>query len=455
MTTVTSLGAASGMDLEGLLTKLMSAESTHLDSLQTQQSTYNSEISAYGQLKSALDSFNTATQALQDSWDFDGTTATSSNTSAFTATAADGASTGTHTVAVNNLAQQQIQYSKDAAFSSTTTAMGTSTVSGSSSLSGSDTLTFTLAGDSTKTFSVTANYDTDSLETLKNSINSASGNTFLTASILNDGSGNRLVVTAKDTGLSNGINVSESQSGSPLNFTTSQAAKDASLTVDGIAVTSASNTVTNVVDGVTLSLQGTTSSAASLVVAHDVSGITTKVQSFISAYNNLTSAANTLHKKGATLDGENTVTQVITQLQSVFNTPANISGNSYSYMAQLGITFSKDGTLSLDTSTFQNALSTNFSQVVSAFTDVKEGFAQRLSQTATAMMNTNGLLSARIDGLNTSLTNIGDDITREETRLSNVSATYRAQFSALDTLVGNLNTSLSYISQLTKSTSSS
>lgn len=179
--------------------------------------------------------------------------------------------------------------------------------------------------------------------------------------------------------------------------------------------------MTDVIDGVTLNLASAdTNKTLTLTVARDTDAITKKVNDFISAYNKLASTVSSLHQKGGTLEADNSATSVLYQLQNVFNDPAKITGNDFNYLAQVGISFKKDGTLSLDSTTFTKTLETNPDQVVSLFTDTDRGIAHRLYNTASNMLDSDGLVDSRIKGLNARIKSMDNNIERENVRLDNV-----------------------------------
>lgn len=448
---ISSAGIGSGLDVNGLITQLMQLERQPLNSLNTKKQTYNDQLSAFGQVKSALDAFKTAAGNLNLDMNFAATKATSSNTSLLSATTDTTATPGSYDIVVSALAQAGIQASGGQASSST--AIGTSNFDNST---GPSTLTFSAAG---KSFDISVSA-TDTLETVRDKINNAviPGDTaaqgLATASIINDSPGSyKLVVASTQSGISNNVNISttDAKLNSYFGFSSTQTASDASFSINGLPITRSTNSVTDVVAGVTLNLASADATKhVNLTVARDTDAVASKINDFISAYNKLSSTISNLHQKGATLEADNSATSVISQLQGVFNQPANITGGSFSWLAQIGVSFQKDGTLALDSSTFSKALNTDYKSVVSLFTDTTNGFAGRLYTAASNMLDTNGLVDSRISGLNTRINSLSDSIDQENVRLTNVETRLRTQYANLDALLGTMKNTSNYLASQLK-----
>lgn len=448
---ISSAGLGSNIDVNGLVSQLMAIERRPLDALDQKKSLLNNELSAYGRLKSALASLQSAIGGLKNPTDFQVFKATPADDTYFTATADSTALAGSHSISVTQLAQAQKLVST--AFADTgTTAVGTGT------------LTFSNGTDS---FSVTIDGSNNTLSGIANAINSATGNFGVSATILNDGSGYRLVLSPKETGAANAITVAVTDTGDgndtdnaglsrlsyvtgAQNLTQTQAAQDAILTVDGLSgITSSSNSVSGVIQGVTLKLKAGGSST--LDVATDTAAITQKVNDFITAYNKLVSDMQDLHKKGGVLEARNTVLTIQSQILSVFNTAMNIAGVDYQYLSQLGISLQKDGRLALNGSDFQAALEKNLGGVVALFTDATQGFAQRLDAELGNLIQTGGVLDAATQGLNASISAIDQRKDQLQVRLDRMEQRLRAQFAALDALMGSMQqTSRTLMQQLSR-----
>jgi len=429
---ISSGGVGSGIDINSIVSQLMALERQPLTVLDKKKTSYNSQLSAYGTLKSNLSGFQTAAAALKDTNTFNVFSATPVDTTLLSATTSSTAIAGSHTITIGTLAKSQIQVSGTGYATTDTTPVG---IVG-------DTLSFTTGASN---FSVTLDSTNNSLAGLQNAINSSASNYGVTASILNNGTTNKLVITANNSGLANAVTLGGTLAAS-LASTTTQAAVDAALTVDGVAVTSASNTISTVLPGVTLSLKslGTTT----LSVTRDASAITAKVTDFVNAYNKLVSSIGNYRMKGGTLEADSTALAVQNQLTGILNTPASIAGGSYGYLAQAGVAIQKDGSMALNTTDFTAAVNTNFNSVVSLFTDATQGFATRLYNESFSMLGVGGLFQNKTDGINSRISSIQTQYDRISNRLDSTQKRLMAQYTAMDTMVASMRQAASYLSSI-------
>lgn len=426
---IVSGGIGSGLDVNGLVSQLMALERRPLSLLESKKSAFNSQLSAYGRIKSDLDAFRTAASALKGIGTFDLFKVASTDEKVLAATASSTASAGPHTVNVQSLARAQIQVA-GTGYTDTSTALG---------LTGDLTFSF-----GTSSFSVTVNAGA-TLADIQSAINTATGNTGVTASILNDGTanGNRLVLTAKNTGTDSVVTIGGSLAPGFV-FGETVPAANAVIDVDGVlGIQKQSNTVTDVVPGVTLQLKDT--GTTTVTVTRDNEGIAEKVTAFVDAYNKLATTIGDLRKKGGVLEADGSARSVIGELQTEFNTAVAISGNAYGYLAEVGVSFGKDGKLSLDKSAFSSALDKNLGSVVALFTDQTQGFATRLYNRANGMLQADGIIDSREDGLNERIRFTDGNMDQLKVRLENVERRLRAQFAALDSLVGSLQQTSSFL----------
>lgn len=385
---ISSLGIGSGLNVNSIISQLMAVQDEPVTLLQNQVNADQTMLSNYGQIKLALSSFQTSLQALTDPTQYQSVSATVGNTAVASATAASTASTGSYSLSVSNLAQAQTLITAGQA--STTTAIGNGTLTFNfGTINGTATngqygagTTFTDSGASAKT--VTISSSDNSLSGIAQAINSA--NIGVTASIINDGTtnGNRLSLSVNNTGAANSLQISVS--GDPAlqsllsedptgtqNLTQTSAAQNANFTLNGLAVTSASNTNTTTLPGVTLNLLGTTTTATTLNIAANNSGITTAVNNLVSAYNSIqgtitkATAYNSASKTGGPLEGQYGINNILTQVQTILDGSVNGAPNELSMLAQVGVTFNSDGTLSVNSSQLQTAITNNPAGVASMF----------------------------------------------------------------------------------------
>jgi len=462
------------LDVPTLVSQLMAVERRPIDTLNTQITSYQTKISSFGTLSGLVSSFQTAAQNL-------GTTlqklaATPSDPSVFSATAGSTAVPGNYTVEVSKLAQSQSLVAAGQASSTAAIGNGTATtVTFDFGTIGGGTLTngvysgaaFTSNGNGTA--SITIDSTNNTLEGIRDAINSAAMG--VTATIVNDGSGTpyRLALTSGSSGASNSMKITTSGGDGSIdsllaydpagtqNLTQTIAAQNADLTVNGIAITSASNTVSEAIQGVTLTLTNTTAAPASLTVARDTTAINTAASGFVDAYNALAgqiksrSAYATNGSAGGALAGDGTLRVMQDQLRSIFNTPA--SGGTLTSLAEVGIAFQKDGSLSLDSSKLNSAISANFSDVTNLFSS-STGFATRLADWAQSTLDPGGLIDTRTQSLNKYVQDRNDEIDRLENQMTALQKKYTAEYTNLTLLLSRMNSTSTYLTQQLSSTSS-
>lgn len=394
MATISSPGIGSNLDVNGIVAKLMAVESQPLVDLQKKEASYQAKLSAYGSLKGALSAFQSAVSSLASPSTFQTLNASSSDSSVLTGSADSTAAAGNYSISVGTLAQAQSLSSS--AQTSNTNAIGTGTattltfqfgtISGGSLANG----TYTGASfsqDATQaTGTVVIDSTNNSLQGIRDAINAA--HVGVTASIINDGSATspyHLVLTSTNTGLARSMKISSSGGDAAVtnllsydpagtqNLTQATAAQNASLTVNGISITSASNTVTNAVSGVTLNLLKSGSSA-NLSLTNNTSAVTTAVIGFVKAYNDANSTLQSLTsydattKKAGLLLGDSATQSIQTRMRSTLgNALSGLGSNTITNLSQVGISFQKDGSLTLDNSKLQSALTSNFGDFAQLF----------------------------------------------------------------------------------------
>lgn len=388
MATISSLGAGSGMDLEALVTQLMTAEQAPLTQLAAKEAKVQTKITALGTFKGALSSFQTSVKTLTSAASFLQSTAKISDTDIATVSSDKNAQVGSYSLEVTQLAQSQKL--KTAAFTATTDSIGTGTITvqlGSYSSDGK----FTVNADKAAT-TITIDSTKNSLTGVRDAINAAGAG--VKASIVNDGTGNRLVLSSTDTGLVNSMKITVSDAdgnntdtaglsrlaydgstGGTANLSQVQAAKNAEFTLDGLSITKASNTVTDAISGVTLTLKAKTESAETITVGRDTASVTKLVQDFVKAYNTLNSSmkemgsytydATTKTGSSGPLQGETTLRTAQSQLKSVLN--GVLGSGTYTRLSQVGVSFQKDGNLALDSTKLATALESKPAEVASLF----------------------------------------------------------------------------------------
>lgn len=389
MATISSPGVGSGLDVNTIVSKLMTVEQQPLTLLNQKEAKFQAKISAYGSLKSAVASFQTAVQGLSNASSFQGVTATPADSTIVSATTSSSAVTGSYTLEVSKLAQSQQlaavgQTSTTASIGNGTVTIDFGTISGGTfdSVTGKYTgATFTSNGSGSKTLTIDAT--NNSLSGIRDAINAA--NIGVSASIVNDGgtSPYRLVLSSA-MGQSNSMKISvtgDAALGNLLgqdptatqNMSELATAQNASFKINGVPVSKASNSVTDVIQGVTLNLLKTTTSATTISVARDNAAIQNSVGNFVKAYNDLNTTLKGLSgydaatKKGGVLQGDSTVLQLQSQIRSILTTSVANTSGAITNLSQIGVSFQRDGTLALDATKLSNAISSNPQDIASLF----------------------------------------------------------------------------------------
>jgi flagellar hook-associated protein 2 len=388
---ISSPGIGSGLDVNSIVSKLMSVEQQPLTLLDTKEASYQSKITAYGSLQSALSTFQTAVQGLSDATKLLSTKATPADTTVLGASASSIAVPGSYSVEVSKLAQSQKLIAVGQASTTATIGVGTlsfdfGTISGATvDSSGKYTgATFTSNGNGVKT--VTINASNNSLLGIRDAINQA--NIGVSATIVNDGgtSPYRLALTSTAIGQSNSMKITTTDAGltallgqdpgsnTGQNLSETITAQNAQLTVDGVAVSKTSNSVSDVIQGVTLNLLKTNVGAATTVtVAHDSASVTTAVNAFAKAYNDLNTAMSGLSsydastKTAGILQGDSALRTIQYQIRNTLSSAITGAGSSYTTLSSIGVSFQKDGTLSVDSTKLQSAIDTNFDNIAGLF----------------------------------------------------------------------------------------
>jgi flagellar hook-associated protein 2 len=382
-------GIGTSIDVNTLVTSLMKVESQPLTQLQNQQTSYQTQLSAVGTLKSALSTFQSALSNLTSTSTFSGMKASGYDTSVLNASVTTSAPAGTYAVNVTQLAQSQVLAAQGQTATNTAIGSGGSTtisfsfgsVSGGTLSGGKYTgATFTqngnLAGGS-----ITINSSNNTLAGIRDAINGA--NLGVSASIVNDGSGSpyRLVLTSTAGGANSEMKISVSGDATlqsllsqdpagTQNMTEVTTGQNATATINGIAVQSPTNTLSNVIDGTSFTLAKTGSTT--VTVAGDAGQASTSVLNFVKAYNALTIQLNSLTNidtsnsaNNGPLAGDVSTKALVSQISTVLTQA--VGTGTYNSLGSIGVTMGSDGTLSIDDTKLSAALAASPSQVASLF----------------------------------------------------------------------------------------
>lgn len=467
MSTITSLGVGSNLDLSGLLDKLTASESQPLVALKKQQTSYNAKLTAYGTLQGALSTFKDTAKKLADASLFQGVKAASSATDVLSATALAAGAPGSYSVDVTKLATAQ--------------SLATGGVAKATDLVGAGKVTIyfgTLAaGVFTDDAARTANSEAQSfvlespatLEGLRDAINknAAIG---VTASIVNNGgpSPYQLVLNSTGTGAASSMRIAVTDAPAPAKptapdltklqgllghngvtgLTQTMAASNAALTVNGISITSSTNTVSEAVQGVTMTLAKT--GLSSLTVSRDTASVESAVTAFVGAYNSLLGMAaylnkyDTATKTGSALVGDTTLRTIQAGIRSALNTP---QAGELQTLSKIGVTFEKDGSLKLDAIKLTSVLAGSPAAVTALFagTGGNTGYGTQLSALVDGFIGASGKLSSATDGVKATLKTLDTRYAAGQVSMEAKVARYRTQFTQLDVMMSKMNATTSYL----------
>lgn len=452
MSGITISGLGTGLDIGGMVTAIADAEKApkqaQIDRLTTKTET---SLSAVGTLTSAVETFEASLAALESSSSsFEGLGVQSSADGVASATAGAGAVPGSYEVEVISLASS----SKVA----------------SASLEGGASTTFDSGGTLTIDVGDNASYEVQvapgaSLTEIRDAINSQlSATAGISANIITDASGARLVLSSEVTGEGTdlyvkgtgdlaalNINVDEDgnhdltqQSGTGAGSIT--LASNASYKIDGLELSSSTNTVT-ALSG--LSIKLTAEGTTTLTVAPNTEGLKTSIEAFVSAYNNLITVTNALTRVTTSEDetstdagalvGDALVRSLLGSIRNELVQPSTGSGE-LSVLAQLGVTTNKDGTLSIDDAKLSSALETHYDEVQAFFVG-DDGLIPRLKSVTEPYTAPGGLLAGRTESLQKTMTQLSEQQQALDRRIDSLTTSLYTKYNNMDILVAQLNAS--------------
>lgn len=473
MATLSSLGVGAGFDTESIVTKLVALEKAPAEKILSENNKLNTRLSTWGRVQGAFSALRDASAALNRDSFWQATTATSSDTASVAVTTSAGAPAGAYSVNVTSLASSQ--FVSSAAFKSG--------VPGSEWSGGDGNLRITLGTYESEpgpppaiTFAAKAaalavdipiGPGDNTLEKIRDRINAA--NAGVTASLVSDAAGTRLVMRGP-SGESNAFKVEVTEgatpglsalaydrtTGAPSSMTLNQPAGNAQATINGIAVSSESNTLTNVLDGLTLQLNKVTTNPVDVSVSQDTASMRTGIENFQKAYNDLVGLirVQTLYdeasKTAGPLQGDSTATGLLRQIRSLVGSSSTASG-TFSRLASVGFDIKTDGTLSLDGAKLNKAME-NLPELKKLFANddsnpAAQGMSRRFQNLASQIVGSDGIISTRQEGLKASIKRNGEKIERLEDRVALIEARLRKQYTTLDTNMGNLTALQNYVTQ--------
>ncbi len=448
---LTALGGGSGVDTQSLAQNLVNAEKMPQQKIiQSKIDKCNSKISGDGALLASLGTLNTAFSALQNKSGLDAVTVATTDTASFLAKSTGSAEVGFHQVHVTAVAAAQ-RSSQPA---------GSGFADSTSAIASTGNLTITPAGKTPVTVAIAAG---DSASAVVDKINKTPG-VGVTATLVNTGSGltpYQIVLTSSASGTANGFSVSADNS--DLNFNNViTPATDAKLTVDGIQLTRSTNEITDAISGMNLSIfaAAPTGTDTYVQVGRDTTQIKTQITNLVTAYNDLQKTLKTVSASdstdpniGGSLANDSIVNLVQNQIQRLMMGSSSTPGTAVKAFRDLGVTIQANGTMAADGTKLQAALDKNYADVVqslsgnidnqSSVTVSSRGLAGDAVKILTALIDTNpssgkGAIANQMAGAKAKITTYNDDIKKLETRMTALLARYTQQFTAMDTLLGNI-----------------
>ena len=471
MATISSPGLGSGLDVKSIVTQLVAIERRPIDALTAQKTTLQQKLSSFGLLQSYTVNLQDATAALAKASLWQQTTASSSDKSAVAASSSGTAVTGNYSIEVGQLAQAQALASKN--YTNSTDPVGTGT------------LRIELGGwtagaapfipkSPPSQIDIPIGVGEDSLESVRAKINAS--NAGVSASIIRDGVGSRLVIRSTATGLENSMRIIAVPADAPaapggpsLNdlvfdnpvgsatMIQSLAPRDATAIVNGLPITSASNTLSGAVEGVTLSLSQVTTKPVQVSVGVDSEAMKKALTDFAKAYSEINKyiVEQTKYdpdkKVASPLQGDRATISLQGQLRAMVGATGSAS-KDFARLSDAGLQLQADGSLKLNDAKFTAALG-KLAELSKAFTKADatspagNGFAVRIKALAAEMTDSQGPVSTRSQGLRDSITRNERQAARMEDRVTRTQARLERQYGALDTSLTKLTGLNNYVNQ--------
>lgn len=447
MAGLTASGLGSGLDINSLVSQLMTVEQQPLVALNKKEASYQAKISALGSLKSALAALQTSAESLIPGTGvtaadkYTTTSASLSDATLATTSATNTASAGSYTLSdIVTAKAQQIRKS------------------GLVTPAETGTLSITVGTGTAVSVSIAANA---TLTQVRDAINASAAEA--TASIINDGTNDILILKAKNTGAANTIKINGASTdggteydifdytapGTNNSWTEQQSASSASVKIDGIAVTSATNSITTSIAGITLNLVKDGAGPTTLTVSKSNASVTSNLNAFIKAYNDSVSVMKSLgnydavNKKASTLTGDATLRSSQSQLRTALFATSGGSNANLQRLSDLGVSVQLDGTLKLDSTKLSAAITSDFSSVAKLLSDI----GTRFKTTVSGLVSDGGAVAARIDGINSTIKAIGTRRDNLNLLLTKIEANYKRQFTALDVQVAKMQSLSSSLTQ--------
>ena len=439
-----SATSGAGFNVATTVTSILAIEQGIETPWKTQLTSLQAKDSAFTSLGTGLSSLSTALSALTN---FDGVLAAKEGSSSDASvlalsSASTSAVAGSHTVVVTSLASTSSQYSAELA-------NRTDTLSG----------TISLKVGRAAAQTITLGSSNNTLVSLAVAINS--GSYGVTASVVSDTNGSRLSLVSNTSGSAGSVTVggslNDDTTSTGVAFQVGTAGSDAQLTVDGLQTTSASNTVTQAIPGVTFQLLSASPATLQVQITNDNASVVTAVQAFVTAYNSVAASVKTQEGKDATgkaepLFGDPTLSLVQSQLAAALS--GGRPSGSVSNLAQLGISLNENGQLTLDNTALESTLNSSYADVT-GFLQNPNSFGQNLNSVLNGLSSTGttGAVYLALQEDATEETGLNANVTAEDARIATDKTTLTAQLNAANEILQSIPSQLNEVNELYSSLS--
>jgi len=449
MASIISSGIGSGLDIAGLVQQLVAAEATPVQTrIGQQEAKAQAKLSAFGSLKSALSQFRENLEVMKDLDSFLARSGSAGNEELYGVTTSQTALPASYSVEVVNLATPQ--------------KLTSGAFAGAESVVGTGTLTIAVGASA---FNIEVTDQNNTLAGIRNSINSALENTGVSATIVSADAGSYLILTGEKTGAINTMVVTQSggdgglsaleydPANSLFSLSESVAAQDALVRIDGFDILSETNSIDGAIEGVTLDLlQSDPGILDSLVVVNDGDAVRATVDEFVASYNNLVSTLDQLTNYNAEADtaapllGDSTVRGIRDQIRRELSVAVTDIDAPFNSLAEVGLDIQLDGKLAVVDEDFSAILDSDFSKFGQLFAN-SDGFATRLHGIVDGFLQSDGIIETRTTGLNSTIDDFAEQRDALGERLLSLESRLLRQFNALDSLIGELSSTSTFLAQ--------
>jgi flagellar hook-associated protein 2 len=441
MATPITFSGLNGFDFNSIINATIQSESGPLNLLQAQKTALQNKDAALSSMGTQISQLETTATTLSSQTSFTNTTATPTDSTIASASAGSGGVAGSYALNITNLATAQVTSSTNGYTNATDTAATGGSIS------------FTIGGTTTTPITITS---ATSLTSLASQINSQNSGVF--AAVVNDGTNNKLVVTSRQTGTSNGFTINNSltnSSGAALAFAAGQSptsgntqnAVNANFTVNGMNIVSGSNTVTTAIPGITVNLLK--AGQTTVNVTPDYTTLQNTLSTLVSQYNSLQQSVTAQSTPSFGQPGPLTNNSSVRQIMNDIRTQLMASGSGqYQYLSNVGVQFNRDGTLAFNQSTFQAAVNSNPTDVQKLFQGTSSnGIFNNLFSTLQADDATAGLIWNTTTSDQTTIKSLSNEITSQQARLDLRRTQLTQMYSAADQAMTKLRAAAQSLSQ--------